>query len=195
MCCTWATPGSRTANRSTVTEPGTGPRSPNGTTSPTTCGSPGSRRNSPTGWSTRASDTAACARRNRDWKAGAPRNKIVLGVPFYGHGWTGVTNQNHGLFQPSTGPAPSRFDAGTEDYKALKDLVTAGTYKVYRDNTAGHAWIFDGTTFWTYDDPTEMRRKARYINDRGLGGAMIWSLDGDTSDGELISALHDSLCG
>jgi chitinase len=127
-------------------------------------------------------------------KRGAPRSKIVLGVPFYGHGWTGVTNQNHGLFQPSTGPAPSRFDAGTEDYKALKDLVTAGTYKVYRDNAAGHAWIFDGNTFWTYDDPIEMRRKARYINDRGLGGAMIWSLDGDTTNGELISALHDGLC-
>jgi chitinase len=64
---------------------------------------------------------------------------------------------------------------------------------VYRDEKAGHAWIFDGTTFWTYDDPTEMRRKARYINDRGLGGAMIWSLDGDTATGELISALHNSL--
>jgi chitinase len=127
-------------------------------------------------------------------KRGAPRDKIVLGVPFYGHGWTGVTNQDHGLFQPSTGPAPSRFDAGTEDYKALKDLVSGGTYKVYRDNVAGHAWIFDGNTFWTYDDPIEMRRKARYINDRGLGGAMIWSLDGDTSNGELIAALHDSLC-
>jgi len=24
-------------------------------------------------------------------------------------------------------------------------------------------------------------------------GAMVWSLDGDTSDGELISAIHDGL--
>jgi chitinase len=124
---------------------------------------------------------------------GAPRDKVVLGVPFYGHGWTGVTNRDNGLFQPATGAAPATFEAGTEDYKKLKDLVTSGTYKVYRDEKAGHAWIFDGTTFWTYDDPTEMRRKARYINDRGLGGAMIWSLDGDTATGELISALHNSL--
>lgn len=124
---------------------------------------------------------------------GAPRNKVVMGVPFYSHGWTGVTNQNFGLFQPSTGPAPSRFDAGTEDYKALKDLVTAGRFKVYRDNVAGHAWIFDGSTFWTYDDPIEMARKARFINDHRLGGAMIWSLDGDTANGDLISALHNTL--
>ncbi|MEV4313332.1 glycoside hydrolase family 18 protein [Actinocrispum sp. NPDC049592] len=126
---------------------------------------------------------------------GAPRDKIVVGVPFYGHGWTGVTNQNNGLFQPATGAAPSRFDPGTEDFKALKDLVTApgSKFKVYRDNTAGHAWIFDGTTFWNYDDAVEMKRKARYINDRRLGGAMIWSLDGDTSNGELIKALNDGL--
>jgi chitinase len=124
---------------------------------------------------------------------GAPRDKVVLGVPFYGHGWTGVVNQNNGLFQQSTGAAPAKFEAGTEDYKTLKALVDAGTFKVYRDNTAGHAWIFDGTTFWTYDDAVEMKRKARYINDRGLGGAMIWSLDGDTSTGELITALHNGL--
>jgi chitinase len=124
---------------------------------------------------------------------GAPRDKVVLGVPFYGHGWTGVTNLNHGLFQPSTGAAPAKFEAGTEDYKTLKDRVTSGEFKVYRDDKAGDAWIFDGSTFWTYDDPIEMKRKARYINDRGLGGAMIWSLDGDTSTGELISALHNGL--
>ncbi|MET0135115.1 MAG: glycosyl hydrolase family 18 protein, partial [Kibdelosporangium sp.] len=68
-----------------------------------------------------------------------------------------------------------------------------GTYKIYRDEKAGHAWLFDGTTFWTYDDPTEMKRKARYIKDRDLGGAMIWSLDGDTSTGELINALDSGL--
>jgi chitinase len=37
-----------------------------------------------------------------------------------------------------------------------------------------------------------MTRKAQYISHRDLGGAMIWSLDGD-SNGELISALHRNL--
>lgn len=122
---------------------------------------------------------------------GAPRDKLVMGVPFYSRGWTGVTNQNNGLFQPATGPAPATYEAGYEDYRLLKAKL--GGFTVYRDTKAGFAWLFDGTTFWTWDDPTEMKRKAEYISDRGLGGAMIWSLDGDTANGELISALHSNL--
>jgi chitinase len=122
---------------------------------------------------------------------GAPRNQLVMGVPFYSRGWTGVTNQNNGLFQTSTGPAPATYEAGYEDYRLLK--ANLSDYTVYRDNKAGFAWLFDGTTFWTWDDPTEMKRKAQYISNRNLGGAMIWSLDGDTSTGELISALHRNL--
>jgi chitinase len=124
---------------------------------------------------------------------GAQRDKIVLGVPYFGRGWTGVTNQNNGLFQPATGPAPATYEPGSEDYKKLKALAGTGTYKVYRDEEAGHAWLFDGTTFWTYDDPAEITRKAKFITDRRLGGAMIWSLDGDTADGELTTALHRGL--
>jgi chitinase len=122
---------------------------------------------------------------------GAPRNRLVMGVPFYSHGWTGVNPANFGLFQPSTGPAPATFEAGTEDYKVLKTQLSRFT--VYRDNRAGFAWLFDGTTFWTWDDPVEMTRKARYVNDRHLGGVMIWSLDADTTSGELIAALHREL--
>jgi chitinase len=114
-----------------------------------------------------------------------------MGVPFYSHGWTGVTDQNHGLFQPSTGPAPATYEAGTEDYRLLKAKLS--DFTVYRDQKAGFAWLFDGTTFWTWDDPVEMKRKAQYISHRDLGGAMIWSLDGDTGNGELISALHRNL--
>jgi len=122
---------------------------------------------------------------------GAPRNKLVMGVPFYSRGWTGVTNQNNGLFQPATGPAPATYEAGYEDYRILKTKASAFT--VHRDTKAGFAWLFDGTTFWTWDDPIEMKRKAQYISSRNLGGAMIWSLDGDTEKGELISALHRNL--
>src|SRR5262249_6269856 len=37
--------------------------------------------------------------------AGVPAGKIVLGVPFFGYGWEGVSNVNHGLYQATTGPA------------------------------------------------------------------------------------------
>jgi chitinase len=123
---------------------------------------------------------------------GAPRNKLVLGMPFYGRGWTGVGAANNGLFQPSTGPAPGTWEAGADDYKVLKTRVGAG-FTLHRDLEAGFAWLFDGTTFWTFDDPVVMRQKTRYVRERGLGGAMVWSLDADTADGELIKAIHDGL--
>ncbi|MBP2474692.1 chitinase [Crossiella equi] len=123
---------------------------------------------------------------------GAPANWVVLGVPFYSRGWTGVPNVNNGLFQPASGPAPGTYEAGIEDYKKAKELINSG-YTLHRDTTAGHAWLFNGTTFWTFDDPTEITRKVNWAKSKGLGGAMIWSLDGDTADGELIKALATAL--
>ncbi|GGO96266.1 glycoside hydrolase family 18 protein [Wenjunlia tyrosinilytica] len=129
-----------------------------------------------------------------DWlHRGAPACKIVVGVPFYGRGWTGVTGGGDGLFQPATGPAPATWEAGYEDYKQLKKLADSGSFTVHRDQRAGHAWLFDGKTFWTYDDPKVLRAKTSYIRRHHLGGAMIWSLDGDTSDGELIAAVDRGL--
>ena len=45
--------------------------------------------------------------------------ELVVGVPYFGRGWTGVPNVNKGLYQTSTGPAPATFEAGVEDYKVL----------------------------------------------------------------------------
>ena len=132
----------------------------------------------------------------RDWiRRGAPARKLVMGMPFYGQGWTGVTGGGDGLGQPATAPAPATWAAGYEDYKALKKLADSGTYTIHRDRRNGHAWLFDGTTLWTYDDPQVLRAKTSYIRDRGLGGAMFWSLDGDTDDGELMTAVDSGLHG
>ncbi|WP_019855474.1 glycoside hydrolase family 18 protein [Actinopolyspora mortivallis] len=122
---------------------------------------------------------------------GAPADELVLGVPFYGRGWTGVPDRDNGLFQPSTGPAPATYEDGYEDYKALKQQ--RDRYTLHRDEQAGFAWLFDGNTFWTFDDPVEIARKMDYVNDHSLGGAMIWSLDGDTPDGELMTAIDRNL--
>ena len=57
---------------------------------------------------------------------GAPGRKLVLGIPYYGQGWTGITAGGNGLFAPATGGAPGRFAVGTEDYKTLKNLPAQG---------------------------------------------------------------------
>ncbi|MFF3400603.1 glycoside hydrolase family 18 protein [Streptomyces sp. NPDC002659] len=130
----------------------------------------------------------------REWlRRGAPARKLVMGMPFYGQGWTGVTGGGDGLGRPATAPAPATWAAGYEDYKALKKLAESGTYTLHRDRRNGHAWLFDGTTLWTYDDPQVLRAKTSYIRERGLGGAMFWSLDGDTADGELMTAVDRGL--
>jgi chitinase len=45
-------------------------------------------------------------------QAGVASDKLVLGIPTYGYGWTGVPNLNHGLYQPATAlatPPPTDF--------------------------------------------------------------------------------------
>jgi chitinase len=129
----------------------------------------------------------------RGWlDRGAPRNKLVLGIPYYGQGWTGVTGGGTGLFNLATGPAAGTFAAGSEDYKVLKTLEAKG-FTLQRDTMAGHSWLYDGTTFWTYDDPTQIQQKTSYIRSEGLGGAMVWSLDGDDETGTLTKTISAGL--
>ncbi|GAA2610263.1 hypothetical protein GCM10010399_46390 [Dactylosporangium fulvum] len=123
---------------------------------------------------------------------GAPKKALVLGIPYYGQGWTGVTNANRGLFQPATGPAPGTWAAGNEDYKVLATLPKQG-YQVHHDLLAGHAWLFNGTTFWTFDDPITVAQKSLFIRLSGYGGAMMWSLDADDANGTLTKTIYATL--
>jgi len=52
-------------------------------------------------------------------------------------------------------------------------------------------WLFDGSTFISYDDPESVDWKVNYIQDRGLGGAMFWQITQD--NGTLLDALADAM--
>jgi chitinase len=125
-------------------------------------------------------------------KRGAPSRDLVVGVPFYSRGWTGVASASNGLYQSSTGAAPGVWEAGVNDYKVVKALTG---FTRYWDRRAGAAWLYDGSTFWTYDDPPVMELKAQYVRKHKLGGLMFWELSGDTPDGELIDAIAGGLSG
>jgi chitinase len=111
---------------------------------------------------------------------GVPAGKLLLGIGFYGRGWTGVTQDAPG--GTATGPAAGT-EPGIQDYKVLKSSCPAtGT-------VAGTAYARCGSDWWSYDTPATIAGKVDYAKQQGLGGAMFWELSGDTADGELIGAV------
>lgn len=115
---------------------------------------------------------------------GVPSSKILLGVGFYGRGWTGVTQSAPG--GSATGAAPGTYEAGIEDYKVLKTSCPAtGT-------VAGTAYGFCNGQWWSYDTPSTLAGKMSYMKGQSLGGVFFWELSGDTSNGELITALYNN---
>jgi chitinase len=128
--------------------------------------------------------------------AGVPARQLVLGVPLYGYGWIGVPNANNGLYQTSTGPAPSPTGdsletPGVATFLTLESLTG---FERHYDPKRIAQWIYDPATltFWTYDDPSIAQLKALYVNFRvpgGLGGAMFWAFKDDNTNGTMVKAL------
>ncbi|MDX3457170.1 glycoside hydrolase family 18 chitinase [Streptomyces sp. ME02-8801-2C] len=116
---------------------------------------------------------------------GVPSTKLLLGIGFYGRGWTGVTQSAPG--GTATGAATGTYEAGIEDYKVLKNSCPAtGT-------VAGTAYAHCGTNWWSYDTPTTIGTKMTWAKNQGLGGAFFWEFSGDTSNGELVNAISNGL--
>ncbi|WP_442817278.1 glycosyl hydrolase family 18 protein [Streptomyces sp. NBC_01216] len=116
---------------------------------------------------------------------GVPANKLLLGIGFYGRGWTGVTQSAPG--GTATGPAAGTYEQGIEDYKVLKNSCpTTGTI-------AGTAYAHCGTNWWSYDTPATVTSKMSWAKNQGLGGAFFWEFSGDTGNGELVGAINSGL--
>jgi chitinase len=137
------------------------------------------------------SELAAATDRNADASikqhlaAGIPPEKLVLGVAFYGRGFTGVTPQNNGLNQPY-----ERYEAD-HSYAELagKFIGKQGFVRYWDDRArAPYLWNDASRTFITYDDPRSIGIKARYARENHLGGMMFWELSQDR-DGELLNVI------
>ncbi len=113
---------------------------------------------------------------------GIPSSKLLLGLGFYGRGWTGVTQSAPG--GTATGPAKGTYEAGFEDYKVLRSKCPAN------GTVGGTAYAKCGNDWWSYDTPSTIAGKMAYKNRQNLGGTFFWELSGDTANGELIKAIN-----
>lgn len=117
--------------------------------------------------------------------AGFPANKINMGLPFYGYRYDNVQNINNGFLQGFTG-------AKSITYKEIVTIINTNSFTRHFHSEAKVPWIYDGSTFISYDDEESIAIKTQYINSKGLGGAMIWELSQDPS-GILLNTIFSNM--
>jgi chitinase len=120
--------------------------------------------------------------------AGVPKNKIVIGAAFYSRKWTEVPNRNKGLHQMagSTGGYGPSFTELDADYINKQGFIR------YWDDEARAPYLFDGSTFISYEDEQSIGAKCGYVAEQGLAGIMFWEYSCDKTR-RLLDAIHRGL--
>ncbi|MDF2539155.1 MAG: glycoside hydrolase family 18 [Herbinix sp.] len=118
--------------------------------------------------------------------AGYPKEKLVMGVPFYGYIYKAVTNNNNGLYQTYSGANAISYANIAGNY------LNSQTFTRYFHQESMVPWLFDGSNFISYEDEQSIGLKAQYVNTKELGGAMIWELSQDPNR-ILLNALYNAL--
>ena len=105
-------------------------------------------------------------------KAGAPVEKIILGIPMYGYAFTLEDSTKNGLGAPATG-------LGTMKYYEICERVKSGSLEFNYDSTSRSTYAYNDIEWVGYEDVRSAKEKSNFIRARILGGAMIKALDFD----------------
>jgi chitinase len=120
--------------------------------------------------------------------AGVPKEKLVMGIPFYGRSWSDVSPTDNGLFQ---------FGKGSKGYpyRELVTMMQDSSFVRHWDESskASFLWNEKEKIFVTFEDPESIFQKSEFIKKHSLGGAMFWEYNEDTDDHILLNALHKNL--
>ena len=136
---------------------------------------------------------------------GVPAEKIAIGSPLYSHGWK-LYRQNAN----PVGAAGKALANGDLTWHELKELEGASAeadvpgWHIGYDETAQAAYLWNDDPesdsylyFYTYDSARSVAAKTDYINERGLGGLIVWQVHGDAyADGyPMITQMYEGLHG
>lgn len=130
-----------------------------------------------------------------------PREKILLGIPFYGYGWQTDSRNPRANTYPESG--------FTVSYKKAKELLAiangditnsdswkgvSAIKKNYDEDALSPfvSYMQDGDTYTIYyEDPSSIAYKLEYARQLDLAGVAIWALGYEDEEGELWEAIRD----
>ncbi|KAN0104912.1 glycoside hydrolase family 18 protein [Hyaloscypha variabilis] len=121
-------------------------------------------------------------------------SKINLGFALYGRAFTNTD----GPGKPFSGVGGGSLVDASGDGKGvwdIKDLPHPGAIVTeLPEIAASYSYDSDSRTLISYDTPNIVRQKAKWLKEKGLGGAMWWQVDGDkTGEESLVGTVVKEL--
>ncbi|XP_008556588.2 acidic mammalian chitinase-like [Microplitis demolitor] len=113
---------------------------------------------------------------------GAPKEKLILGVPTYGRAFTLTNPQSHGIGAASLGvgaAGPYTREAGMLGYNEICEMQKNGGWNVNYDEERQAPWAHKDRQWIGFDNIKSIKAKAEFAKQLGLGGAMVWSIETD----------------
>lgn len=150
---------------------------------------------------------------------GVPSEKIVIGAAFYSRGWENIENTEvvsglPGLFAPTVSGSSGALNdlpvvsgdggiaGGVWAYRNLDTLKASYSNLVeYWDDVAKAPYLYNGSAFFTYDNPQSIAEKTQYVHQNNLGGIISWQASNDAvttvalQRDELTKAIYSGLYG
>jgi len=120
-----------------------------------------------------------------------PKKKLIIGLAFYGRKFA-IESSDSGIGKSNLYSEASAITY-TNIYNNYLVKIANGsqTIKRYWDDIAKAPYIYDGSTWISYDDPESIKYKCKYVLDNDLGGLMFWDY-GEDETLQLIQAIHDN---
>lgn len=106
-------------------------------------------------------------------QAGVPYEKLVMGAAFYSREWRGVEEAGPGK--------PARETGQVYSYHEIVESLKRGEahYRKFWDDDAKAAYLYNGSSFVTYEDARALQYKAKYVREHGMYGMMYWEYGQD----------------
>lgn len=104
--------------------------------------------------------------------AGIPKNRLTLGIPFYGHGTDSIAN-----------------------FIDYKNILPLKGYTERWDDVAKVPYLTNaaGVFVCTFENTRSISLKCKYLLEEGMLGAMYWDYDGDDAAGTLRKAVYNGV--
>ncbi|PSN31011.1 putative chitinase 10, partial [Blattella germanica] len=142
----------------------------------------------------------------REWvKQGAPKEKLMIGMPTYGRSFTLVDPAKFDIGAPASGggtPGKYTGEAGFMSYYEVCDFLHIENTTLVWDNEQQVPFAYRKDQWVGFDDERSLKTKMAWLKEEGFGGIMIWSVDMDDFRGQcgtgkypLINAMRQELEG